>query len=375
MSVYKIQPVVDYRVRRRSHRPTAFSLVELLTVVFIITLLIGILIPAISGARTSAKKLTTKKTIDTITVGLELFKNDNGTDFRQTNGYPPSFAHPKIPGVEFNAYRGEFPFIPADCGSQPDFPVVYGAHWLPAMLMGVDNLGYVKRSSVPQGDVRKQPWCWYTPDPLENGTRLDRMSMYLNPDDVRMLETRKLPGRPAEGVEDGDSELFPDWEEMNQLPVIVDAFDQPILYYVASTHGQPMNMLEDERSEDGVYDGGPQQDGVPYYFHQDNEGFTGKEDKRGWDFGSPQDHAIAISGSDLMASQLIMPEYRDTFARYIIDRRVYATVLQGHLDGGIDTRNVPLRPVNADTFLLISAGPDLRYGTTDDPSNLPPWPD
>ena len=305
MTVNQTQRVADPRTRRRCHRAAAFSLVELLTVVFIISLLIGILIPSINAARTQAKKLTTRKTIDTIAVGLELFKNDNGTDFRQTNGYPPSFAHPRIPGVDFDAYLGQFPFPLAACGSEPDFPVVYGAHWLPAMLMGVDGLGYVKRSNVPPGEIRSQPWCWYMPDPLGEGSPLERMSLYLNPDDVRTLSTEKLSGRPPEGVEDGNSELFPDWDEMKHLPVIVDAFDQPILYYVARTHGQQMNMVEDERTKDGEYTDGPQQEGVPYYFHQDNEGFTGTEDATGWDFGSPQGHSIAISGADLPASAVV----------------------------------------------------------------------
>ena len=39
----------------------------------------------------------------------------------------------------------------------------------------------------------------------------------------------------------------------NHLPVIVDAFDQPILYYVASKHGTTSNMVEAKRLEDNNY--------------------------------------------------------------------------------------------------------------------------
>jgi len=83
MTVKQTKQVADPHTPRRSCRKAAFSLIELLTVVFIISLLIGILIPSINAARTQAKKLTTRKTIDTIAVGLELFKNDSGADFRR----------------------------------------------------------------------------------------------------------------------------------------------------------------------------------------------------------------------------------------------------------------------------------------------------
>lgn len=353
----------------------AFSLVELLTVVFIISLLIGILIPSINAARTAAKKVTTGQTIKSVELGLELFKNDNGPDFRQTNGYPPSFAHPRIPGYDtFNnhAYEGWFPFLPGEGDSPSATPVVYGAHWLPAMLMGVDNLGYVKRSNVPNQDgLRAKPWRWYTPDAVDdgdNGKAIKRMNPYVNPDDVPTLATEKLPGLPPNVSGGEGEELFPDWDEMKHLPVIVDAFDQPILYYVANTHGQEQNMLEDKRDKDGTYGEGPQREGIPYYFHQDNEGFTGVEGTPGWDFGNPKkEHAIATSGAEAHASALINANNRETFARYIVDRKIYSGITE------TTERNFPLRPVNADTFLLISAGPDGRYGTSDDVSNLPPW--
>ncbi|MGD2108021.1 MAG: hypothetical protein PVI86_01390 [Phycisphaerae bacterium] len=367
------------RGRRRAHRASAFSLVELLTVVFIISLLIGILIPSINAARTAAKKVATKKTIDAIKVGLELFKNDNGKDFRQTNGYPPSFAHPRIPGYEFNPHLGEFPFIPEDSDTAPDAPLVYGAHWLPAMLMGVDKLGYVKRSNVPntEDNLRAKPWRWYLPDPLGKGAEgrpLERMDLYLNPDDVSLLRTDRLAGRPP-ALDDSSSNFFHNWEEMKQLPVIADNFDQPILYYVASTHGNAQNMVSDARSENGEYDSGVQEQGIPYYFHQDNEGFTGTEGVEGWDFGSPQEHTIAKSGAALGPAAIVGDAGKDTFARYVIDRSIYLSLAHDIGEGHLSDANVPLRPVNADSFLLISAGPDGRFGTSDDVSNLPRWPD
>jgi len=362
---------LGYTGLRQGHpkgcRHAAFSLVELLTVIFIISLLIGVLLPSIGAARNAAKKATTSKTIQAISVGLEMFKNDNEKDFRLTNGYPPSFAHRKLPGYKFDAFLGEFPFMP---GPDETKPVIYGAHWLPAMLMGVDQLGYIKPKSVPnKAGLRQKPWLWYTPDPMNVGgvvKPLAREPFYLDPGNIRLKATADLPG-----LENRD--FFPDWEEMNQLPVIVDAFDQPILYYVASKHGTTSNMVEAKRLKDNNYDRNQaQKKGVPYFFHQDNEGFTGTDrdptntTELGWDFARLQHgHDIAISGEDLTPDQLLDPDNRETFARYIIDRNLWKNLSP-------DTNpSQPIRPVNADTFLLISAGPDGIFGSNKDVSNLP----
>ncbi len=355
--------------RRAPRRPRpGFSLVELLTVIFIIALLIAILIPSLNSARNAAKKVTTAKALDSIKVGLEMFKNENGPDFPQSNGYPPSFAHPPIAGYNFDPVVGQFPFVETN-------PIVYGAHWLPAMLMGVDQVGYVKRSSVPRKTPPLEPPQWYKPDPLGQGKPLERANLYLTPEGTLTRQTKDLPGRPPTAL----NALFPNWDKMQHLPVLVDAFDQAILYYASNTSGRPTNMLEVKRSPNNEYSGGPQRNGSPFYFHQDNIGFTGDTvldaatgATNGWDFGnSGAKHTIAKSGADDAADQLIMDENRETFARYIVDRKVYAKMVADTEQGRPVDQSTPLRPVNADSYLLISAGVDGRFGTTDDISNIP----
>ena len=67
----------------------------------------------------------------------------------------------------------------------------------------------------------------------------------------------------------------------------------------------------------------------------------------------------------------MIPEKRRTFARYILDRSIVRK-LQGKLDQEESIESAtPLKPVNADTFLLISAGVDGLYGTADDVANFP----
>ena len=346
----------------------AFTLVELLTVVFIISLLIGILVPSLSAARTAAKKAVSAKALKTIDVGLEMFKNDNASDFRQTNGYPPSFAHPPIPGYTFNAYEGQFPFLELKSESNP--PVVYGAHWLPAMLMGVDHLGYVQKGSVPtNNNLKSSPWLWYTPNAAGPSEPIKRTPLYIDPGNTETIRTKNLPGREPLSV--GNS-LFPNWDDMNELPVIVDGFDYPILYYVANKHGRTTNMVADKHRPDNDYSGGGAQDvGVPYYFHQDNEGFTGNDTDTGWDFdGVP--HAMGKSGADLSGRDIVLPQNRDTFARWIIDRKVFKNF---ETMNASDLVSAPLKPVNAESYILISPGADGRYGSNDDVSNMPPFTD
>lgn len=362
-------------------RRSAFTLIELLTVVFIISLLIGIFIPSLNAARNAAKKATTAKLLDTIEIALTSFKNDNESDFRRTNGFPPSFAHPRIPGYSFEPHLGEFPFWDDKSASDP--PRVYGAHWLPAMLLGADFRGYVKRGNVPKtNDLRIKPWCWY---PSPGGTacppgsnEIERSDFYLDPGNTPTRRTDQLGGRENRLLNTRwDWDSGPD-ERDSKLPVIVDAFGQPVLYYVANKHGRATNMLERVHLEtNDLYNrSAVQQDGVPYYFHQDNELFTGtsgdplERDKLGWNFGGrPEGHAIGTPGDELTPEQLIDDANRETFARYIVDRKLFLGL------GVTPDDNAPLRPVNADSYLLITAGPDGRFGTGDDVSNLPRWPD
>ena len=346
----------------------AFSLVELLTVIFIVSLLIAILVPSLSASRNSAKKLTTAKTIDAIKAALEMFKNENGSDFSQSNGYPPSFSYPPIKDSPFQppeSSLGKFPFL-------ENMPVAFGAQWLPAMLMGPDQFGYIRKGTVaklPQS-LKADPTKWYTPDALGAGQPIsERASKYIDSEGLRTIKTKDLPGKP-------NTALFPGWgvdnpqtdRDFQDMRVIADAFDQPILYYVATAHGQPTNMVEDKHRQDNDYSGGgPQRNGRPYYFHQDNEAFTGNKTTPGWEFGnSTQGHAIADSGADKTPKNLFEDTDKNNFAYYIVDRKLFSSFTQATQD------TAPMKPVNAETFLLISAGVDGRFGTTDDVSNLPP---
>lgn len=346
------------RLPSSSCRRPGFSLVELLTVIFIITLLVAILVPAVNSARTAAKGVKTKALLRGISTGLEAFKADHEGDFVATNGYPPSFAHPKIKGYTFDPDDGEFPFNPSP---NPPNPVVSGAHWLAAMLVGIDRLGYVPRSNVPQ-DQLAFPQQWY--DNQINTTPIPRSPLYVEVDEKTIKTTSQIPGRPNNSSID-----YFDMNQIGDLPLFVDAFDQPVLYYAANKFGRLDNMLADDHDPATWTSGRP-----PVYFHEDNHGWTGEDFDDGWNFGglpaptaeNPL-HWIAVPGDELTPVDLAenpTTATQRTFAYYILDRQ--ALEAQQTI-----TVNTSMRPVNHDTFLLITAGPDGRFGTPDDITNMP----
>ncbi len=351
----------------RARCRSAFSLVELLTVIFIISLLIAVLIPSLNAARNASKKTKTAADIRALGTALNLFKNDNERKFPQTNGYPPSFAHPRIGSYAFQPHLGQFPFLR---DSSP--PIVYGAQWLPAMLMGIDQQGYVKSSSVPPG-LKNEPFEWYTQTAVNSSDPLPRAPHYIEPGGVKTVETSKLRGRPP--TSSAATAMLDDLDA-KKLPVFVDAFDQPILYYAANKHGRTTNMAAVARNEENIYPGtaSSQEQGPAYYFHQDNVVFTGSsisESDRGWDFGGGA-HAMAEPGESRNANDILTGDepVDETFARFILDRTIARAILSADDQGDDVPPTDPLRPVNSDSYMLISPGVDGRYGTSDDVTNF-----
>jgi len=288
---------------------TGFTLVELLTVLAIIALLVGVLIPTLTSVKNAAKETKQKAQFATIDLALTAFKNDYGD-------YPPS---------NWNVLPG-----PGDyCGAQK----------LAEALFGRDLLGFHPNSTF----LNATDPTWYPPyPPGPNDYNLSqRKGRYL---ELSTANVFKL-GVSVKGdglfkdtrVGIGTYQLNPD------TYVLCDVFSvrqirfstgkvamagAPILYYKANTSSKTMDELV--LMPDRIYNAF---DDYPIIR-------LGPLTSNGYRSSKP--HPL---GADI--AYFYSREYK------VIDPKV--------------TIAWPHRP---DSYILISAGVDGRYGTNDDITNF-----
>jgi len=331
---------------RSNTQPRGFSLVELLVVIGIISLLIAIALPAFSKAKESARIATTTATINTIGTGLEMFRADE----RLGGQYPPS-DRTKLP---------HNPHLPDGVGKNKDLQVL-GANLVVYALAGADLLGSAgirNANGLPAGGSIPD-WA-------------DDLSQQSSPPGLYRYTERGLPAVARTSFVDVSKMKFPNatsdstpsfkmptWEDSLLSVVFLDSFDQPILYYRANPGQMSIACYSKDpnnpRTANGIYN------------MADNENLTGARWKGtsvpGMDFGAGKDH-FPYKGDNLSPSTLTLlkdPSTRDackgTFAHTIYNPNVATP--------GI------FMPHNAETFILLSAGPDGLFGTEDDIANFP----
>ena len=316
----------------------AFTLIELLVVMAIITLLISILVPSLVKARDQAKMVKTRAMLKSISEGLELFRNQNEADrsMQLVSGYP-------------RCALGED-------AAMPDAQLMVGAHWLVRYLMGLDLKGYAPRSHVPPELLNPQNPTeeevrWYEND-SQGRPLVSRVGPYLDMQGLRILHTAELPGRP--------NPIDPVWGTLGEL-VFVDQYDNPVLYYVANPSLSAKSGA-DPASYDGTYPG--------IYTMADNALFTGQGYDMtglygGWDFGGGAGHPLGYFGKEQQVDPLSIRSIPQSFPCYILDQEIYSASYNPGPPPKVTA--LPCRP---ESYLLITAGKDELYGTTDDVNNF-----
>jgi prepilin-type N-terminal cleavage/methylation domain-containing protein len=298
---------------------SAFTLVELLAVLGIIAIVVALLIPALTAVRKMAKETQQKAQITTIEMGLMAFRNDYGD-------YPPSI---------FNF-------------GNPDY--YFGAQKLTEALVGWDLLGFHPKSA----------WRADGKDKDDGDTSYTGATTGSQQERERNLKERKGPylevatsnvfrlGNSSSSAEDG---LFDNTSVLDKdRYVICDVFGvrkintssgsavkagTPILYYKANTSSK-------------IFD--PNASALP----QDNEKNI---------YNAYDNFSLIILGSVTVdgSQGKDHPLGGATKNLYKLDYE------GGIRDSKIAARPWPHRP---DSYILISAGADGLYGTSDDIHNF-----
>ena len=83
-------------ITKQSDKKTAFTIIELLTVMSIIVILIGLLLPSLNMVKRYAKEVRQRAQFHSIESAMELFSGNS-----EYGGYPPSEALDKVGGVDY----------------------------------------------------------------------------------------------------------------------------------------------------------------------------------------------------------------------------------------------------------------------------------
>jgi len=252
-------------------RRSAFTLIELMVVMLIIGLLASILVPSLGNVRKVVKTASSKTLIFNLEQAVNMFKSEAGLG----NQYPPSYYH--VSSVQDDPYH--------KTGSYS----AWGAQTLVWAVVGARLTG-TKPFDPPLGDHY-------------DDTDIPSHGPFIDPSKLKIVK----PNDPKNAMFD---KLGP---VNNDAPVILDAFNMPVLYY-RPDHGTTSTAIHDM---------------LP---RTDNTGFT-------------VNPAVSAITDDA------------TFDTFFKDERAG--------DFGASDR-----PHNYDSFILLGAGADKKYGTVDDTANF-----
>jgi len=301
---------------KKRKKISGFTIVELLTVMSIITILISLLVPALTKVRKYSREVKQRAQFHSIDVALELFNSE-------FEGYPPSSNIDPSTGI----------------------PLHYvGAMKLAEAMVGQDKLGFHPDSMFnAAGRVGNPPRGLYltsTPPPPNPQQNLDeRKDLYLQLENANAYTMHNLYGPGNTGNFDAEALVLCDVYKNVRLKPTIGQMEpsgragMPILYYRANTSGIDHTFLAG---------GNPNN----IYHYLDNQELV--------DLPMPETSEIHPMAS--MGTWGSPPQPADPSIFY--DKTQNETIT-----------STP-RPYRAKSYILISAGYDGKYGTSDDILNF-----
>ena len=310
-----------------------FTIVEMLTVMGIIAILIGLLVPALNQVKDYSKQIQQKAQFHSIDVAMEMFKNNFGA-------YPDSFDNR---GVSTPA-----PLAPLTV----DVSNYCGAEKLAEALVGWDLLGVHPKSGY-RSDGRN-----YFPS-LANYTMVyDTVNGIQagvgSPDTEKSGDENIKARKKFVDMENANAYRMQDVYTAAQTGsfnalnyVLCDVYARsrtsgvktgtPILYFKARTIYTLQNYNDTQANLDDIYD------------YDDNRALVllGTAD------ATPTRHEIEKNATGAAAT---LAEAYVNFQKLILNQQI--------LQNGV------YRPYRADSYILLSAGKDGVYGTADDIFNF-----
>lgn len=311
---------------KRTQHNNAFTIVELLTVMAVIALLIGLLVPALALVKDRAKDIQQRAQFHSISVGLEMFKTEFGD-------YPDSFDNIA-------------PTTPAAIAPLIQDTANYGgAQKMAEGLVGFDLLGVHPKAGFRSNGQN------YFPEPINgylniydtvNG--INAGTLYYEVDGYANINARKGPFVDLENANAFQMQdvYGTNTAGFNHLNVVLcDVYAKsrtsgkktgmPILYFKADAGNALQNYSVDGNYENDIYN------------FDDNYALLSLGSAQAKSFP----HEVMVGGTD---------EYIN-FENIVLNQQVFSA-------SGVR------RPYRAGSFILWSAGKDGIFGTGDDVLNF-----
>lgn len=361
-------------MRRFQHRAAGFTLVELLTVIAIIGLLIGILVPSLNAVRKSARNTSTRAIHGTLGTAISTFQADQ----KVGGSLPPSMSDadgttagsPKGWQVA-NPYKNQ-----GVAGDQGNNIRIAGAGLLVWALAGADMQGtpgfrpFRSASALWSMDTDDTNTVnnegAYALDPNTKSPKFARSGPYVDMSKVKVTGLVKKGGAASFDIpaEVEAREQSGQAAAVRKYPMFLDGHGFPILYYRADAAGVKVADV----AKKGGNPQPPIGDLRGIYHYNDNDALLGTPEPPSLSGGGP-DPTLILRPTKLATNKIhklpfeplannanpqANPDPSLGFIQYIRNKGVSAK----------------FSPYNADSYLLISPGEDGRYGTADDIANF-----